>query len=589
MSGSINSGLAILLLLCSMELYAQSDVENIISRSLEIELPDQPGFLTKSAESFFRSNLMAADTLCKKALQISEELNNDTLIAQSHKYLAFINRNMGYYIKALDHSLESNRLYLILKDSLESGFTFSIVGTVYSNLGDKEKALEALIKGERIYKALLKTDPDNKAIISRLAILYNDIGLFYYKQKEDYFTPITYFNQALELANKIADSMQITSLIANIGMVYFEKEDYKNAVDNFEKSLIMAKELGNRMFAANIMSNLALCYIKEGDVKKAREFLMETLKIYTNLHAVKNYGRTQSSIASTWFIEEKYKKAINWYLSSLPPLVESGSYLDLINSYYKLSICYTNDGNTDSALYFLNNYTSTKDSVNEAENEKRYQELFVAYETEKKEKENELLKVTNERQRNIQMFLIVLVFVIILVVVLMFLNFRQYKKTLMQKKKLAEKEKENLKTKLEFKNKELTTNAMYLVNLNLLSESIIKKIREILPATEECNQVILYDIIKEIEQNIQKDAWKEFEIRFEEVHNDFYHRLLELHENLSPTEIKTCAFLRLNMTSKEIAALTFKSHRTVEKSRTDIRKKMNLSKETNLVNYLAGI
>ena len=81
--------------------------------------------------------------------------------------------------------------------------------------------------------------------------------------------------------------------------------------------------------------------------------------------------------------------------------------------------------------------------------------------------------------------------------------------------------------------------------------------------------------------NIDED-WQQFALNFDKVHVDFLKRLREQHPNLSTNDHKLCAYLRMNLTTKEIAPLMNISIRGVEASRYRLRKKMNLSNDANL-------
>jgi DNA-binding CsgD family transcriptional regulator len=101
---------------------------------------------------------------------------------------------------------------------------------------------------------------------------------------------------------------------------------------------------------------------------------------------------------------------------------------------------------------------------------------------------------------------------------------------------------------------------------------------------------VLHDIILDLQHEADNDTWKEFELRFNQVHNDFYIKLRKLYPDLSPTEEKLCAFLRLSMSSKEIAAITQQSIKSVEVARARLRKKLNLTNtNSNLVTHLANL
>ena len=78
-------------------------------------------------------------------------------------------------------------------------------------------------------------------------------------------------------------------------------------------------------------------------------------------------------------------------------------------------------------------------------------------------------------------------------------------------------------------------------------------------------------------------------MRFEQVYEVFYKRLMEQFPDLTPGERKLCALLRLNVSSKDIAAITFQNPQSVDMARYRLRKKLNLTGEDNLVDFLTKI
>jgi DNA-binding CsgD family transcriptional regulator len=94
-------------------------------------------------------------------------------------------------------------------------------------------------------------------------------------------------------------------------------------------------------------------------------------------------------------------------------------------------------------------------------------------------------------------------------------------------------------------------------------------------------------LIRKINREIDTDnQWEVFESHFESVHEEFLKRLKLKYPDLTPREMKLCAYLRLNISSKEIATLMNISTRGVEISRYRLRKKLNLSHETNLTEFI---
>lgn len=581
--------LALLVILFGFQwsIVAQKEIpKQIIDNCLSLPISEQPECLLTSAESYFHKDFAIANSICEKALEISLELDNQLNLAQSYKYLAYISRNSGLYEEAIEYGSSSIELYKQLEDSMEIGFLYSIVGSCHHHLGNKDSALETFIDSEKIYLEMLKGSPQNKKVKTRLAILYNDIGLFYFSTLNDYSKAHHYFDEALIIAKIIPDSMQINSLIANIGMTYFKEENYGEALKHYHIALALAKRLNNPLFAANISSNIAHISFEENEYEKARTNYLHSLEAYIKINAIPEIGRSHQYIAKTWFKEKNFIESQKYLLKSLTYLKQSGANAELIDSYKLLGKCHKALNQFDSALYYFQAYTLLKDSINEEESEKRFEELIVKYESEKKETENKLLKVANEKQVSFQRLLIAMIIVIILTSIILFMYLNQKRRNHSQNKQLVVKENENLKERLDFRDKELASNAINLAKTNELSISVAKEIEKILPKTNPEVNDLLLSIKKNLELNINNSAWKEFETRFENVHSGFYNKLKSDFTGLTPNELKICAFLKLNMSTKDIASLTNRSVRTIDSTRLSIRKKLNLSGEINLVDFL---
>jgi len=150
---------------------------------------------------------------------------------------------------------------------------------------------------------------------------------------------------------------------------------------------------------------------------------------------------------------------------------------------------------------------------------------------------------------------------------------------------------EKLGVEIEYKNSELASSAMHIVKKGELltkvkSElgSIIKKIDNEYAITE------LKKMVKALNEDENLDQeWEYFTKHFDKVHSDFIVKLKEKHSNISNNELKLCAYLRMNLSTKEIAQLMNISVRGVEISRYRLRKKLNLATDINLFDYLISI
>lgn len=142
---------------------------------------------------------------------------------------------------------------------------------------------------------------------------------------------------------------------------------------------------------------------------------------------------------------------------------------------------------------------------------------------------------------------------------------------------------------LNTKNVELSANAMHLVQVNEMNEAIINDLTKILPYTSKEGKEIISNISRKFKYDTTNTRMNEFEKHFENAFDSFFDILLQKYPALSLTERKLCGFLRLGLSSKEIASLTFQNPQSVDVARYRLRKKLNLSNEENLVDFLLKV
>ncbi|WP_435625365.1 triple tyrosine motif-containing protein [Flagellimonas sp.] len=148
-------------------------------------------------------------------------------------------------------------------------------------------------------------------------------------------------------------------------------------------------------------------------------------------------------------------------------------------------------------------------------------------------------------------------------------------------KEIIELKNEQLKKEFQSKSNELAASTMSIIKKN----ELLSKAKEQLMANVGEKEV--KPIIDIIDRNLnQNDDWELFKEAFNNADRKFLKKLKKVHPNLSPNDIKLCAYLRLNLSSKEIAPLLNISARSVEIKRYRLRKKMGLEHDDNLVNYI---
>lgn len=166
---------------------------------------------------------------------------------------------------------------------------------------------------------------------------------------------------------------------------------------------------------------------------------------------------------------------------------------------------------------------------------------------------------------------------------------------LRQQKLLAETEKiklvnERLKEKVLLKNKELGSVALEITKKNEFLAQLKKGLSQISSSVTNDTAQKIKRSIRSIDQNMRSDNnWERFEMYFDESHQDFIKKLKEKQPDLTKSSINLCAFLRLDLSTKEIASLMNISVSGVEKRRYRLRKKLDLDTDINLKAYLDAI
>ncbi len=155
-------------------------------------------------------------------------------------------------------------------------------------------------------------------------------------------------------------------------------------------------------------------------------------------------------------------------------------------------------------------------------------------------------------------------------------------------KKIMQLKNEKLEREINFKNSELASTAMHLVQKGEFLSKIKAELVRLNKSPQ--NQEVVTDLKKLIrnfseEEKIDED-WEQFAVHFDKFHSDFLVALKEAYPTLTPNELKLCAYLRMNLSSKEIAQLMNISVRGIEISRYRLRKKLKISTETNLFQFL---
>lgn len=156
---------------------------------------------------------------------------------------------------------------------------------------------------------------------------------------------------------------------------------------------------------------------------------------------------------------------------------------------------------------------------------------------------------------------------------------------------LAQLKNEKLHAEIIHKNQELASATLHLLQKSEILTKTGEQLQKVAKNSEEPEtRKAIQGLIRLLEQDAQFDEeWQQFALHFDQVHSDFLKRLTAQHPSLTPKDQRLCAYLRMNLSSKEMAQLMNISVRGVEISRYRLRKKLQLDSEENLTEFLMRV
>lgn len=506
-----------------------------VSDSLGYQKGVVEGSITGSKIFLLDFRLPMAIEMLETAKTAAEKANNPRLSALVNFYFGYFNARINNVDAAIQFYFKASQLSLEAGDSAMYAQTLMQTGNLYLGKGLLDKAREYL--GRSVSVNRLRRDQ------AGLSIDHHLLGIYHLKKGE------------LDSAH-----------------YYLETE------------LNQSRESGNKMLYIYNLNNMASFNIKNGELDEGERNCLEALRLLDSIGPSFSPTSSKSVVYANLGLVNKergnFQKAARYfnlaYADSLYN-TEPGFRIELL---YQLFTTYRKSGEHDLAWHFQDQYLNLRDIKEKTDAEQNLLNLEAQYNFKKLQHEHE------QKQQRLRILLLAALVVIALgafIIILTFQKQRIRKKNDALIKKLEEEKMERLR-------RELASSALNIVRINEQKNSLISTLRDRLPLFKPENQKNVSDIIAEFEKDKSEKAWKEFEIRFTEVHAGFYKNLSNINPHLTFNEKRLCAFLVLDMTTKEISSITGQSIRAIEQARIRLRKQLDLTnKEISLTAFLNSI
>lgn len=385
---------------------------------------------------------------------------------------------------------------------------------------------------------------------------------------------------------------QIPVILNNLGIVYQNLQQYDSALWYYRESLKTSEFVDDpRYFQASIYNNIGGLFLDNKNVDSAYASLVIAMQVRIERNDLAGQAASFSRLGEYYLLMDNPQKALEYFYNGLGVAKSIGS-IDLQgNIAEKLYTYFKQAGQADSALKYYELHNKFAQELNNKETVKELTRLELQSEFREKQK---IERLEQERLNSIYLFTALLLVLLLLVFVLLyFLMNNRLGRLKLEKNNLALTaqnsmlEKENFEKALEIRNKELSTHVMGMIRKN---ETIGQIVEVLSTKINKDNHTYLNQIIRDLSNLQEEKVWDEFEVRYHQVHNKFYENLQSVNPHLTTNERRLCAFLRLNMTTKDISSITGQSLRSIEVARTRLRKKLDITNsEVSLVEFLNAL
>ncbi|MCF8365927.1 MAG: tetratricopeptide repeat protein [Bacteroidales bacterium] len=484
-----------------------------------------------------------------QAFNINETNGFERPAAISLYHIGLTNLKMGNYEQAVDNILRSLRYWEKTNEIPNIWNCNELIGNIYISLDDLDKALYYHREALRYRKLNIKLSaqrgfPKSKSHELGLAYSFNNIAEVYLKQG-------------------LLDSAKYYALL---GLKLKSQEGVANDDE-----------------LANSELNLGNIYLAMGNTDSARILTNLAAEKYRSLQNWSSYSDAFYSLGKIDQSQKNFRSAEKNFLEGLRYSSDVKSRRKVQDGYELLSKLYVENSDFKKAYEYFEKYSVLKDSIFNKAKSDAIEEMQIRFEVEKQEQKIVAQQALIEQKKLEARWSIIgggiLLLLLTIILILLLLNKRH-------REKLLTKEAETLRHDLELKNRELVCNVSNIYTKNMVINKVAKTLSRSTGNFKQSNMELVRDIISELKQNLDETGWKEFEYRFARVHESFYNTLDEKFPELTPTERKICAMLKLNMSSKEIAAITMVRSESVDTARSRIRKKLGIIKDENLTEFL---
>lgn len=585
-----------LFILCIVEkVFSQSPIpakgiENILNQSREYV--SQPYFtdtiLVKRIDSLMHHTCSGEETF-ETVFQVGLSLCNMNRKEEAVKYLSYCLSVM----KDVFPEIPRNSLPTYIHIMNQTGLSYNYMRLTDLAMNYYTKALDIAQKNN---------------LNEEEAILCNNIASIFQAQKK-YDESDSLFKRAIIINEELKVPQRLFVNYNNLSVNYAHKKDYNKALEYAFLAVHQLDAAKDSDMIILMQRNIGSIYLKQKESRMALQLLKQVEEYQLKHHQEYYLTGTYLIMTNAYNLLEQKEMVGNYLKKALALSDKYNNVYDKKVLLAELSNYYEGIGQHRTAFEMLKQSMALKDSLYNSEEEERTRNLSGAYDEERMLQEK-LIRIENNHAVVMQKVYIMVASGVVLLVVIAVCTIYWLKK---QKKKTRRalcdyarqtrdqmerqegkiisllNDQEQLKLELEQnERKQMSYSLQDTKNKEFIAQLTDRLKQLLLDMNPKETQVKkqIREIISQLNQIDSNNILQDFRDSFESIHHHFYENLNEEYPTITMKEMRLCALLRLGLSTKEIADITFKEVRSVESARNRLRKKLQISQTEDLQKFL---
>jgi len=469
-------------------------------------------------------------------------------------------KQKGEYEECLDNYFLASKLSKLTSDTFRLGLAYFNISSTFYLLDELEEAMKYCQLSQEIFTQL---NEESRVLNCQL------VKASIWSKKGDFQQAKESLDKAIQYCKKQGDNRSLSITYNNYGNLLINEELYSEAITYYQNAIEVGEDFSDDFSLAIRLGNIGEAYLHLNKLNEAKKFIDSSLQMANRVEAKETIYLNKERLVTYFSKNNEHKKALDIALE----LVElKTDLLKIESSNLVLSI-------EEKHQYELKSLES-KNQIDQLEKDKKLEEI-------------------EHKQTQLWMFFFILVSIILIAVFYVIYKkqikirkidaqlFEKEKEVLASNHQLAEEEKKLLQNELDFKRRELLSFSANLKEREDLLHHLKQVIQKIKPGkTPEKKDI---DELKGFIDPLKNDKSIEIYDQIEKVNNSFHFELKTAFPELTKEDVRLASLLILGLSSKEISNLLSIEPKSVSMRRYRLKKKLNLDKSTDLIDFLIKI